>query len=104
MPSIPVIEIKNNVEYSQGSVVSKTLLDSPAGTITFFAFAAGQGLSEHTAPYDAIVQVLDGTARITIDGSPYAVSEGQMIVMPANHPHALRAEVPFKMLLTMIRG
>lgn len=104
MPNIAIIDVKNNVEYSEGSVVSKTLLDSPAGTITFFAFAAGQGLSEHTAPYDAVVQVLDGTARISIDGAPYEVSEGQMIVMPANHPHALRAEVPFKMLLTMIRG
>jgi len=101
---IPIIDVKNNVEYSQGSVVSKTLLDSPAGTITFFAFAAGQGLSEHTAPYDAVVQILDGQAKITIDGLAYEVPEDSMIVMPANHPHALRAEQPFKMLLTMIRG
>ncbi|MGE5380647.1 MAG: cupin domain-containing protein [Methylocystaceae bacterium] len=72
--------------------------------MTFFAFAAGQGLSEHTAPYDAVVQVLDGKAKIMIDGDPYEVAEGSMIVMPAHHPHALRAEQPFKMLLTMIRG
>jgi len=104
MEKIPVINVKGNVDYSEGSVVSKTLLDSTAGTITFFAFAAGQGLSEHTAPYDAVVQVLDGNAKISIDGVPYAVGEGNMIVMPANHPHALRAEQPFKMLLTMIRG
>lgn len=104
MEKIPVINVKGHVDYSEGSVVSKTLLDSPVGTITFFAFAAGQGLSEHAAPYDAVVQVIDGNATITIDGVPYAVGEGNMIVMPANHPHALRAEQPFKMLLTMIRG
>lgn len=104
MERTPIIDVKGNVEYSPGSVVSKTLIDKPVGTITFFAFAAGQGLSEHTAPYDAVVQVLDGQAKIFIAGQAYEVAEGQMIVMPANVPHALRAEQPFKMLLTMIRG
>lgn len=104
METVQIIKAKENIDYADGSVVSKTLLDSPAGTITFFAFAAGQGLSEHTAPYDAVVQVLDGKAKIIIDGNPYEVAEGSLIVMPANHPHALRAEQPFKMLLTMIRG
>ncbi|CAH2030439.1 cupin domain-containing protein [Trichlorobacter ammonificans] len=87
-----------------GSVVSRTLIDKKIGTLTLFAFAQGQGLSEHTAPYDAFVQVLEGTGRITINGEDHQVGEGQMIIMPANVPHSLRAEVPFKMLLVMIRA
>ncbi|MBL7186040.1 MAG: cupin domain-containing protein [Phycisphaerae bacterium] len=91
------------VEYSADSIVSKTILDKPVGTITLFAFDEGQKLSEHTAPYDAVVQVLDGKARLTIGGQEQQVSEGQIIIMPANVPHAVNAEGRFKMLLTMIR-
>lgn len=92
------------IEYSDDSVVSKTLLDKPAGTLTLFAFDAGQNLSEHTAPYDAVIQVVDGRAVVTIDGTDHDVLTGQMIIMPANIPHAVRAEERFKMLLTMIRS
>ena len=92
------------VEYAADSVVSKTLLDKPAGTLTLFSFDAGQGLSEHTAPYDAVVQVVDGRAVVTIDGQDHTVETGQMIMMPANVPHSLRANERFKMLLTMIRS
>jgi quercetin dioxygenase-like cupin family protein len=90
--------------YVPGAVVSKTLIDKPVGTITVFAFEAGQGLSEHTAPYDAFVQVLDGSARIRIAGQEREVAVGQVIVMPANVPHALHADQRFKMLLVMIRA
>ncbi len=92
------------VAYQQGSVVSKTLLEKKTGTVTLFAFAAGQGLSEHTAPFDAMVCVLDGVAEITIDGRPVTVCQGEMVVMPANRPHALKAVERFKMMLTMIRS
>jgi quercetin dioxygenase-like cupin family protein len=92
------------VQYQPGSVVSRTLIDKKIGTLTLFAFDKGQGLSEHTAPYDAFVQVLDGTGDITIEGVSHRVAAGQMIIMPANHPHALRAEEQFKMLLVMIRA
>ena len=92
------------IEYAADSVVSKTILDKSAGTITLFAFDKGQGLSEHTAPYDATVQILDGNAQITIDGKEIAVSAGEIIIMPANVPHSLSAKEKFKMLLTMIRA
>ena len=92
------------VSYQGGSVVSKTLIDKKIGTVTLFSFDAGQGLSEHTAPFDAFVQVVDGEAEVTIDGEAQVVSAGQMIIMPANHPHALKAVKPFKMLLVMIRA
>jgi quercetin dioxygenase-like cupin family protein len=92
------------VAYSDGSVVSKTLIDKKIGTLTLFSFDAGQGLSEHTAPYDAFVQVLDGEALVTINGEPHSVTAGQMIIMPANIPHELKAVKPFKMLLVMIRA
>lgn len=91
------------VSYGSDAVISKTLLDKPTGTLTLFAFDAGQGLSEHTSPYDAVVQVLDGQAMITINSQELQVTAGQLIVMPANVPHALAAKEPFKMLLTMIR-
>jgi quercetin dioxygenase-like cupin family protein len=91
------------VEYAQDSIVSKTIIDKPAGTITLFAFDAGQRLSKHTAPYDAVVQVVDGTGRITIDGNAIDVTKGQIIIMPANVPHAVTANEKFKMLLIMIR-
>jgi quercetin dioxygenase-like cupin family protein len=91
------------VEHQEGSVVSRTVIDKKTGTVTVFAFADGQGLSEHTAPFDAMVYVLDGEAEITISGKPLRVKQGQMVVMPANEPHGLRAVSPFKMVLTMIR-
>ncbi len=92
------------VEYAADSIVSKTILDKPAGTITLFAFDKGQKLSEHTAPYDAVVQVIDGAGMITIDGKSINVSAGQIIVMPGNIRHAVKANERFKMLLTMIRA
>ena len=91
------------VEYACDSIVSKTILDKQAGTITLFAFDKGQKLSEHTAPYDAVVQVIDGSAQITIDSKDVNVLPGELIIMPANVPHAVAAEEKFKMLLTMIR-
>lgn len=97
-------DMNGQVTYQPGSVVSRTLIDKKIGTLTLFAFDAGQGLSEHTAPFDAVVQVIDGTAAITIDGTQHQVAAGQMIIMPANLPHSLKAEVPFKMLLVMIRA
>ena len=98
-----VLNIKDLVSYQTGSVVSRTLIDKSVGTVTVFAFDHGQGLSEHTAPFDALVQIIDGTADITIDGSLHTVKEGGMIIMPANRPHSLKANPQFKMLLTMIR-
>lgn len=92
------------VEYSTDSIVSKTILDKPVGTITLFAFDKGQKLSDHTAPYDAVVQILDGKARLTIGGEDVEVAAGQIIIMPGNVPHAVAAEEKFKMLLTMIRA
>ncbi len=97
------IELASTVDYSDGAVVSKTLLDKPTGTLTVFSFDRGQGLSEHTSPYDATVQILDGEAQITIGGETAPVRAGELIIMPAGVPHALRAERRFKMLLIMIR-
>ena len=92
------------IDYADGSVVSKTLIKKDIGNITLFAFDEGQGLSEHTAPFDAVVHILDGKAEITIGGQPQDVVAGEMLVMPANIAHALHAKTPFKMLLVMIRG
>jgi quercetin dioxygenase-like cupin family protein len=92
------------ITYQETSVVSKTLLDKKTGTATLFAFDKGQGLSEHTAPFDAMVIVLDGKAEITIAGNPVLVKQGEMLVMPANQPHALKAIERFKMMLIMIRS
>lgn len=97
------LAISQLVSYQDGAVISRTLVDKGIGTITLFSFAQGQGLSEHTAPFDAVVQVLDGTAIVTIDGTAHTVATGEMIIMPAHHPHALTGDGPFKMLLTMIR-
>ena len=91
-------------EYQSGSVVSKSLLAKKTGNITLFAFDKAEGLSEHTAPFDAFVHILDGVAEITISGKKYMLKSGEMIVMPANEPHALRAIEPFKMLLIMIKS
>lgn len=86
-----VLNIKDLVSYQTGSVVSRTLIDKSVGTVTVFAFDHGQGLSEHTAPFDAFVQIIEGTADITIDGYLHTVKEGEMIIMPANRPHSLKA-------------
>jgi quercetin dioxygenase-like cupin family protein len=92
------------VEYSKDSIVSKTIIDKTVGTITLFAFDKGQKLSEHTTPYDAVVQVLDGSSQLTIDGQDKHVTAGEIIIMPGNVPHAVTAQERFKMLLTMIRA
>lgn len=92
------------VDYQEDSVVSKTVIEKKTGTVTLFSFARGQGLSEHTAPFDALVHVLDGEVEITISGQAYRLVAGEMIVMPAGEPHALDAVEDFKMVLTMIRS
>ena len=92
------------VDYQNESIVSKTIIEKETGTVTLFAFDKGQGLSEHTAPFDALVEVLDGEVEITISGKPFSLKQGQAIKMPANEPHALKALTPFKMLLTMIKS
>ena len=97
------MDLAKAVNYAEGSIVSKTLLDKKTGTLTLFAFDAGQGLSEHTSPYDATVMILDGEATLTIDGSEIKASRGEMVIMPAGIPHDVRANTPFKMLLIMIR-
>ncbi len=92
------------VDYQEGAVVSRTLIDKKEGTLTVFSLDKGQGISEHLTPYDAMVQILDGRALITISGVDHELEEGDMIIMPANEPHALKAVESFKMLLTMIRA
>lgn len=98
-----VIEIENITEYQDGAIVSKMLIAKPKGTVTHFSFAEGEGLSEHTAPFDAMVYVLDGSAKIIISGEDFFLKKGETIIMPANEPHALFAEEEFKMLLIMIK-
>jgi quercetin dioxygenase-like cupin family protein len=92
------------VNYQTGSIVSRTIIDKPVGTVTVFAFDKGQRLSEHTAPFDALIEIVDGTGIITIDGADFSITQGRQIIMPANHPHAVRAEERFKMVLVMIRS
>jgi quercetin dioxygenase-like cupin family protein len=91
-------------DYQEGSIVSRAIIDKKTGTVTFFAFAEGQGLSEHTAPFDALVYLLEGEAEIVISGKPIHLKGDEMVIMPANQPHALRAIRNFKMILTMIRS
>jgi len=98
-----VQNVKDIIEYQDGSIVSKLLVNKPTGTITLFAFDEGQGLSEHTAPFDAIAQITDGNAEITISGEKFNLKAGEMIIMPANEPHALSATSKFKMMLIMIK-
>ena len=98
-----VMEMKNLAAYQEHSVVSREIIQKPAGTMTVFAFDKGEGLSEHTAPFDASVYLLEGEAEIRIDGKPHIVKEGELIIMPANRPHALKATTRFKMLLVMIK-
>jgi quercetin dioxygenase-like cupin family protein len=92
------------IDYQEGSVVSRTLIDKKTGTVTLFAFDVNQGLSEHTAPFDAMVYVLDGQVDVTISGKKVALKQGEMTIMPANENHALAAKTKFKMLLTMIKS
>jgi quercetin dioxygenase-like cupin family protein len=99
-----VHHLKELIAYQEDAIVSRVLMRKKAGNITLFAFAAGQELSEHTAPYDAFVYVLDGEAEITLSGVKHRVSAGEILIMPANQPHALYAIEPFKMLLVMIKS
>ena len=98
------IELKDLVEYQEGSIVSRTIIEKKTGTVTLFAFDEDQGLSEHTAPFDALVYVLDGNAEVTISGKAIHLGGGDMVIMPADKPHAVKAVKRFKMLLTMIRS
>jgi quercetin dioxygenase-like cupin family protein len=103
-PAKPLVEtIAKTVAYQRDNIVSREIVRQKNGTVTVFAFAAGQGLSEHTAPFDALVQVLEGSVEVRIGGRPYRLKAGQMIVMPEDRPHALKALTKFKMMLTMIR-
>ena len=99
-----VVVLSDLVEYQKGSVVSRTIIDKDVGTVTIFAFDKGQGLSEHSTPYDAMVYILDGEAEITISGKPNRVKKGEILIMPANEPHGLTAIEPYKMILIMIRS
>ena len=99
------IEMESLIEYQEGSVVSMEVIKKELGTVTVFAFDKGQGLSEHSAPFDAMVQIIDGEAEITISGVKNTVKKGEIIIMPANEPHALQAvNSPYKMILTMIKS
>ncbi len=97
-------DLRELTDYQQGAVVSKEILKKDTGSVTLFAFDKGQGLSEHTAPFDALVSILDGCAEITIEGVAYQVRAGEIIIMPAHKPHALKAVERFKMMLVMIRS
>jgi quercetin dioxygenase-like cupin family protein len=99
-----VINLAGLLDYQADSVVSREIINKKTGTVTLFAFAQGQGLSEHTAPFDALVYILDGAAKITISGKDHKLSAGEMIIMPANEPHALMALEKFKMMLVMIKS
>ena len=101
---VEVNYMKAMLEYQEGSVVSRTIIEKKTGTVTMFAFDQGEGLSEHTAPFDAMVYVLDGEVEITIAGKPFQLRAGEMIIMPADQPHALKAKTQFKMVLTMIKA
>jgi quercetin dioxygenase-like cupin family protein len=98
-----VVDTTDLVQYQTGTIVSRTLIKKPSGTVTLFAFDAGQELSEHTAPFDALALVLDGETEITIAGQPMRLSAGQMVIMPADKPHAVKAVKQFKMMLIMVR-
>jgi quercetin dioxygenase-like cupin family protein len=98
-----VLKMADLVDYKVASVVSRTIIDKTVGTVTLFAFGEKQGLSEHSAPYDALVLILDGNAEISISGKPHQLKSGEMIIMPANVPHAVKAITQFKMMLIMIR-
>lgn len=103
MPNSAVLRLIDMVNYQEGAIVSRTLMKRATGTITLFAFEEGQGLSEHTTPFDALAQVLEGQVEISVSGNPLLTAGGESVLLPANQPHALRAITRFKMLLTMIR-
>jgi len=98
-----IVNFANTIDYSKDGIVSKRIIQKPVGNVSLFSFDKGQQLSEHTAPFDALIQVLEGNAEIVINGNPYVLSAGQAIIMPANIPHAVNAKEQFKMLLTMIK-
>ena len=98
-----IFSMDGSIEYTSGGVVSKLIVNSKGGNVTLFSFDKGQGLTEHSASYDALVQVIDGEVEIKIDGNPYHLKQGDCIIMPANVPHALQAVESFKMILTMIK-
>jgi quercetin dioxygenase-like cupin family protein len=99
-----ILDFKNLVDYQKGSIVSRTLINKQTGTLTLFAFSQGQALSEHTAPFDAFVYVLDGKTKVIISGKPFILKKGEAIIMPAQRPHALKAVKRFKMALVMIKS
>ena len=101
---IDVNNLTESINYQEGSVVSKTLIKKETGTVTIFAFDKEQGLSEHTAPFDAMVNIIDGQAEVTIAGTTMTLKKGEMVIMPANKPHALKAIEKFKMILIMIKS
>ena len=103
-PKSQILKLADLVSYQEGSVVSRQITKADAGNVTLFAFDAGQELSEHTAPFDALAHILEGEAEIRVSGKPYLLSAGEAIIMPANEPHAVKAKTKFKMLLTMIRA
>lgn len=104
VPKANILSLAEMAAYQEGAVVSRQITKADAGNVTLFAFDAGQELSEHTAPFDALVHILDGEAEVRIAGQPFRLTAGQAIVMPANQPHALKATRRFKMLLIMIRA
>lgn len=104
MPAAKAVRTSELVQYQEGSVVSRTLVANSGGTITLFAFSEGHGLSEHTAPFDALVHILEGRAEITISGKPILTAAGEAVLMPAHQPHALKALANFKMLLVMLKA
>jgi quercetin dioxygenase-like cupin family protein len=99
-----VLQLTNLIDYQTDSVVSRTIINKKTGVVTLFAFDEGQGLSEHTAPFDALVYILEGVAEITISKKPFLVKKGEMVIMPANQPHSLKATKKFKMLLIMVKA
>ncbi|MFA5864117.1 MAG: cupin domain-containing protein [Phycisphaerae bacterium] len=103
-PAAQALNLNTLIDYQEDSIVSRTIIDKKTGTVTLFAFDKGQRLSEHTAPFDALVYVVDGETQITIAGKPITVNKGEMVIMPANQPHSVLATKKFKMLLTMIRS
>ena len=104
LPAAQALSLASLVNYQDGAVVSRTLLKRPTGTLTLFAFDEGQGLSEHTSPFDAVAQLLEGEAEIVISGKPLTAKSGEVVLLPANQPHSLKAIAKFKMLLSMIRS
>lgn len=102
-PSADVFTVAKSIEYASGAIVSKIVMKKPAGNVTLFAFDAGEELSEHTSPFEAMVQIIDGSAEISISGRSFKLYSGESIILPGNVPHAVKAQERFKMLLTMIK-